>query len=67
MFHDYLDHNRSENRRALIDLLLVPALDVPQRDEYMDDDLAVFPYVNGERRKVFAACPEYFTALLSYD
>ena len=47
MFHDYLEHHRSEDRRALINLFRVLDQDIPQRDEYMDDDLAAFPYVNG--------------------
>lgn len=48
MFHDYLASFRPENvRRALMDLFRV--LDQPQadRDPYMDDKLAAFPYVNG--------------------
>lgn len=50
-FHNYLkavaDHNINDVRRALIDLFKV--LDTPeaQRDPYMDDALAAFPYVNG--------------------
>ena len=47
MFHDYLEHHRTEDRRALINLFRVLDQDIPQRDEYMDDDLAAFPYVNG--------------------
>ena len=47
MFHDYLEHHRAEDRRALINLLQVLDQDIPQRDKYMDDDLAAFPYVNG--------------------
>ena len=47
MFHDYLEHHRAEDRRALINLFRVLDQDIPQRDEYMDDDLAAFPYVNG--------------------
>ena len=47
MFHDYLENHRSEDRRALINLFRVLDQDIPQRDEYMDDDLAAFPYVNG--------------------
>lgn len=48
MFHDYLQHHRSEARRALYDLFKV--LDTKpedRKDPYMDDDLAAFPYVNG--------------------
>ena len=47
MFHDYLERHRSEDRRALINLFRVLDQDAGQRDEYMDDDLAAFPYVNG--------------------
>ena len=47
MFHDYLERHRSEDRRALINLFHVLDQDIPQRDKYMDDDLAAFPYVNG--------------------
>ena len=47
MFHDYLERHRTEDRRALINLFRVLDQDIPQRDEYMDDDLAAFPYVNG--------------------
>lgn len=47
MFHDYLEHHRAEDRRALINLFQVLDQDIPQRDKYMDDDLAAFPYVNG--------------------
>lgn len=47
-FHDYLAAEDVGNmRRALIDLFRV--LDTPpeQRDPYLDDRLAAFPYVNG--------------------
>ncbi len=47
MFHDYLEHHCSEDRRALINLFRVLDQDIPQRDKYLDDDLAAFPYVNG--------------------
>ena len=47
MFHDYLEHHRAEDRRALINLFRVLDQDIPQRDKYLDDDLAAFPYVNG--------------------
>ncbi len=47
MFHDYLEHHRTEDRRALINLFRVLDQDIPRRDKYLDDDLAVFPYVNG--------------------
>lgn len=47
MFHDYLLRRRDFARQALINLFKV--LDTPeeQRDPYMDNDLASFPYVNG--------------------
>ena len=47
MFHDYLQAHRVEARRALIDLFRVLDQKPEQRDPYMDDDLAAFPYVNG--------------------
>lgn len=47
MFHDYLERHRSEDRRALINLFRVLDQDTHQRDKYLDDDLAAFPYVNG--------------------
>ena len=48
MFHNYLEHHRSEDRRALINLFRILDQDISQRDKYLDDDLAAFPYVNGE-------------------
>lgn len=47
MFHNYLERHRSEDRRALINLFRVLDQKPEQRDKYLDDDLAVFPYVNG--------------------
>lgn len=48
MFHDYLKgHQGKDARRALIDLFKVLDTKVEDRDPYMDDDLAAFPYVNG--------------------
>lgn len=47
MFHDYLERHRSEDRRALINLFRVLDQEMEQRDPYLDDDLAAFPYVNG--------------------
>ena len=48
MFHDYLaSYHTKHMRKALIDLFRV--LDQPEdeRDPYLDEDLAAFPYVNG--------------------
>lgn len=48
MFHDYLDSYQTKHmRNALINLFRV--LDQPEneRDPYMNEDLAAFPYVNG--------------------
>lgn len=48
LFHDYLDSYQTKHmRKALIDLFHV--LDQPEneRDPYLDEDLAAFPYVNG--------------------
>ena len=47
MFHNYLQHHVSDARRALIDLFKVLDTKPENRDPYMDDDLAAFPYVNG--------------------
>lgn len=47
MFHDYMQAHRSEDRRALINLFHVLDQMPEQRDKYLDDDLAAFPYVNG--------------------
>lgn len=46
-FHDYLQRHRGDARRALIDLFQVLDTRPEDRDPYMDDDLAAFPYVNG--------------------
>lgn len=47
MFHDYLARNRQNCRRALLDLFCVLDTKPEDRDPYMDDELAAFPYVNG--------------------
>lgn len=48
MFHDYLNTFKSKNvRKAIIDLFAVLNQKPEDRDPYMDDDLAAFPYVNG--------------------
>lgn len=47
MFHDYLEAHERDARRALIDLFRVLDQKPEERDPYMDDDLAAFPYVNG--------------------
>lgn len=48
MFHDYLDKFETEDiRRALIDLFRVLDTKIEDRDPYMKEDLAQFPYVNG--------------------
>ena len=47
MFHSYLERHRAEDRRALINLFRVLDQKPEQRDKYLDDDLAAFPYVNG--------------------
>ncbi len=47
-FHDYMQkHKGIDARRALIDLFKVLDTKPEDRDPYMDDDLAAFPYVNG--------------------
>lgn len=48
MFHDYLMRFPVRDlRRALIDLFRVLDTKLEDRDPYMDEDLAEFPYVNG--------------------
>lgn len=48
MFHDYLQgYSTKDCRRALIELFKVLDTKVPDRDPYLEDDLAAFPYVNG--------------------
>jgi len=48
MFHDYMRGRGLQNaRQALIDLFRVLDTPISDRDPYMDDDLAAFPYVNG--------------------
>ena len=46
-FHNYLKAHIRDARRALIDLFKVLDTKPDDRDPYMDDDLASFPYVNG--------------------
>ena len=47
-FHDYLaQYPAKAIRRALIDLFKVLDTKPEDRDPYLDDDLKVFPYVNG--------------------
>lgn len=46
-FHDYLKQHRAEDRRALISLFQVLDQKPEERDPYLDEDLASFPYVNG--------------------
>ena len=48
MFHDYMQAAGVKRaRQALIDLFRVLDTPVAQRDPYMEEDLAAFPYVNG--------------------
>lgn len=48
MFHDYMQQFETKDfRKALIELFEVMDTKPEDRDEYMDDDLAAFPYVNG--------------------
>ena len=48
MFHDYLEnYDVKDCRRALIELFKVLDTPVAKRDEYLEEDLAQFPYVNG--------------------
>lgn len=48
MFHDYMAGFDTRNfRHALIDLFKVLDTKVEERDPYLDEELASFPYVNG--------------------
>ena len=48
MFHDYLKGFHPKNvRKGLIDLFRVLDTKIEDRDPYIDEDLAAFPYVNG--------------------
>lgn len=47
MFHDYMQSHINDARRALMDLFHVLDQKLDERDPYMDEDLAAFPYVNG--------------------
>ncbi len=48
IFHDYLQPYAAKDlRRALIDLFKVLDETAAERDPYIDDELAAFPYVNG--------------------
>ena len=48
MFHDYLKGFQPKNvRKGLIDLFRVLDTKIEDRDPYMNEDLAAFPYVNG--------------------
>ena len=47
-FHNYIDNRPIKDvRRAIIDLFKVLDTKVEDRDPYLDDELASFPYVNG--------------------
>lgn len=47
-FHDYLARfDARDIRRALIDLFKILDTKEAERDPYLDDELAAFPYVNG--------------------
>lgn len=48
MFHDYLnEYDVKDCRRALIELFKTLDTPIEERDEYLEDDLSQFPYVNG--------------------
>lgn len=48
IFHDYLEtYEVKDCRRALLELFKTLDTPVSERDEYLEDDLAQFPYVNG--------------------
>lgn len=48
MFHDYMEsYEIKDCRRALLELFKILDTPVLERDEYLEEDLAQFPYVNG--------------------
>lgn len=48
MFHDYLEsYEIKDCRRAIIELFKILDTPISERDEYLEEDLAQFPYVNG--------------------
>ena len=47
MFHNYLQNHTADARRALMDLFEVLNTKPEDRDPYLEEDLAAFPYVNG--------------------
>lgn len=48
MFHDYLEpYEVKDCRRALIELFKILDTPISERDEYLEEDLSQFPYVNG--------------------
>lgn len=48
MFHDYMKRFSARDfRKALIELFQILDTKPEERDKYLDDDLAAFPYVNG--------------------
>jgi len=48
MFHDYMKRFSARDfRKALIELFQILDTKPEDRDKYLDDDLAAFPYVNG--------------------
>lgn len=47
-FHDYLDSYKTSHwRKAIVDLFHILNTPYDERDEYTDDELNAFPYVNG--------------------
>ena len=46
-FHDYLKAHMNTARVSLLELFSVLNTPEEQRDEYLEDDLAAFPYING--------------------
>lgn len=48
IFHDYLEaYEVKDCRRALLELFKILDTPISERDEYLEEDLAQFPYVNG--------------------
>lgn len=48
MFHDYMQQFEAKHwRKAIIELFEVLNTPIEERDDYLEEDLAKFPYVNG--------------------
>ena len=68
-FHDYLKkYGATDFRRALMDLFVLLDTPLNERDPYLQDDIAAFPYVNGglfsDEKIIVPRFPEQLQQLL---